>query len=90
MFFFFFFFLEDIKDHLLFLHAWTGCDTTSSIYGKGKGSSVNILRKSESLKSISDLMTNVWSDHDEVGSASVDAFKILYGGKITDTLTKLR
>ena len=27
-----------LKDHLLFIHAWSGCDLTSSILGKGKPS----------------------------------------------------
>ena len=26
---------EAVSKHILFMHAWTGCDTTSSIYGKG-------------------------------------------------------
>eukprot|EP00794_Sanderia_malayensis_P019666 gene19666-21613_t len=48
---------EGIKKHFLFLHAWSGCDTTSSVL---------------------------------VGDASIKAFKLLYGGKEDDTLTKLR
>ena len=27
---------EIIKEHLLFLHSWSGCDTTSAVFGKGK------------------------------------------------------
>ena len=27
---------EAVSKHILFMHAWTGCDTTSSIYGKGE------------------------------------------------------
>ena len=27
---------EIIKEHLLFLHSWTGCDTTSTVLDKGK------------------------------------------------------
>ena len=27
---------ENIKQHLLFVHAWSGCDTVSSVFGKGK------------------------------------------------------
>lgn len=25
-----------ITEHILFIHAWTGCDTTSALYGRGK------------------------------------------------------
>ena len=28
---------KPIKHHLLYIHAWSGCDTVSSVYGKGKG-----------------------------------------------------
>ena len=27
---------ENMKSLILFVHAWTGCDTTSAIYGQGK------------------------------------------------------
>ena len=27
---------EFVTDHLLFIHAWSGCDTTSAIFGQGK------------------------------------------------------
>ena len=33
---------------------------------------------------------NVWSDQAEVGNAAISVFKILYGGSINETLTKLR
>ena len=25
-----------ITSHILFIHAWSGCDTTSALYGQGK------------------------------------------------------
>ena len=27
---------EVITSHILFIHAWSGCDTTSAIYGQGE------------------------------------------------------
>ena len=41
--------IEDIIEDLFFLHAWSECDTTSSMFGKGKGSWVTSLRNSETL-----------------------------------------
>ena len=38
---------EVITSHLLFLHAWTGCDTTSATFGHGKTS---MLKKLNNLK----------------------------------------
>ena len=82
--------IEDIKDDLLFLHAWSGCDTTSSIFGKGKGNLLTILRKSPSLKEKSAIINNAWSSQNEVGEASIAAFKILYGGNENAPLSLLR
>ena len=30
------------KEHLLFIHAFTGCDTTSAFYNKGKNNFITI------------------------------------------------
>ena len=81
---------EDIRDDLLFLYVWSGCDTTSSIFGKGKGNLVTILRKSPSLKEKSAIINNVWSSQNEVGEASIAAFKILYGDNENASLSLLR
>lgn len=82
--------VEEVKEHLLFLHSWSGCDTTSSIFGKGKGNMVNILKKSPPLQESSRVMMNPDSSQEEVGDASVTAFKVLYGGKVDQTLTTMR
>ena len=34
-----------ITKHLLFAHAWSGCDTTSAIFGHGKGELLKHLQK---------------------------------------------
>ena len=51
----------DLKDHLLFTHAWSGCDTTSSIFGKGKAFAVKMLRKSAQLRECSTIITSATS-----------------------------
>ena len=43
---------EIIKEHLLFLHSWSGCDTTSAVFGKGKPKLVETLIKSDTWKKI--------------------------------------
>ena len=80
----------EIKEHLLFIRTWTGCDTVSAPFGKGKTSFLQLFAKSEELKDISTCMTDVWATVDDVGNQSIDAFRILYHGKKGDTLTKLR
>ena len=82
--------IQDIKKHLLFIHSWSGCDTTSAIFGKGKGTIVKIMRKSSMLQHASTVITNPRSNQTEVGAASSSAFKILYGGAIQQSLGKTR
>ena len=79
-----------VKDYLLFIHAMSGCDTTSAPHGKGKISLMNLLHKSEMMKDISDTMNDVWADQTEIGIASIAAFTMMYGGKKGDTLRRIR
>ena len=82
--------IREIKPHLLFVHAWSGCDTTSAIYGKGKCTIVKLLKSSPKLQHYSNVITNPSSTHDEVGEASIAAMKLLYGGSIGDSMCKIR
>ena len=54
--------MGEIKKLLLFIHAWSGCDTTSAAFGKGKANMVNTLKKSSKMREISAVM-NFWSEH---------------------------
>ena len=80
----------DVEREHLFVHAMSGCDTTSAPFGKGKASFLNLVKKSEELKEISDTMSDLWANQAEIGKASVRAFTLMYGGKNDDTLKKLR
>lgn len=42
--------IGDMKDVILFLHAITGCDTTSSLFGKGKINAYKLLSLSNDLR----------------------------------------
>jgi len=73
--------IKDIKEHLLlFIHAWSGCDSTSTIFGKGKSSFLNLVQKSEMMQSSSRTMTDVWADQQTIGNTAVDIFVNLFGG----------
>lgn len=82
--------LDKLKDHILFVHAMTGCDTTSAPYGKGKKSFLNQILKSKLLQSASITMQDVWAEQNEVGEAAIRCFVTMYTGKNDDTLTSLR
>ena len=63
------------------MHAWSGCDTTSAIYGKGKPSFLKMVQKSEDLQSSSKEMNNYWATQEEISEAAESVFKIVYGEK---------
>ena len=82
--------VRDIKQDLLFIHAWSGCDSTCSIFGKGKVSIVKLFWKSKDLQRVSGVFMDATSTQKQVGDASIQAFQVLYGGSIRTTLRKLR
>ena len=80
----------EVKDHLLFIHSWSDCDTTSSIYGKGKSFAVKKIRQSVQLRDISGVFTSIDSNHAEVKDAAVTAFKLFYSSPVTLPMEKIR
>ena len=83
--------LDKAKDHILFVHAMTGSNTTSAPYGKGKKSFLNQIWKSNMLQSLSMMMQDIWAEQNEVGKAVVRCFVEMYtSGKNYESLTSLR
>ena len=81
---------SDVKEHLLFVHAWSGCDSTSAILGKGKPSFLNLVRTSPDIQSASEILSDFWAARNEVGEAAIQMFIKLYGGKKNCLLQKIR
>ena len=44
--------VKDVKDDLLFVYAFSGCDSTSAIFGKGKVGFAKLFRKCNDLKMV--------------------------------------
>ena len=42
-----------VLQHLLFIHAFGGCDTTSAIHDKGKGAILRLIKKSKKPQQLS-------------------------------------
>ena len=80
----------DIKEHLLFIHAWSGCNSTSATFGKGKPAFMKLLKKSWKLQNVSNIMNVYWALENDVGESAIAAFIELYGGNVESDLTKLR
>ena len=81
---------KPVRELLPFLHAFGGCDTTSSTHDKGKSSVVKIIRKNESLQEKARTFMKSNATTEEIQRAGVDIFVALYGGKVSDTLPLLR
>ena len=81
---------DSIREHILFAHAFSGCDTTSAPFGKGKNSFLTLISKNKALQLVSDIMSDVWAEQNEIGEAAIKAFQIMYSGKDNESLCKLR
>ena len=79
-----------VTSHLLFIHAWSGCDTTSATFGQGKTSLLKKIQKTEELQQISMVMSDPDATVEQVGEAGIRLFVIMYGGKQSDSLNNLR
>ena len=81
---------EVVISHLIFVHAWSGCDTTSATFGQGKASLLKKLKESEVLQDISLLMSDPHATAEQIGKAGIQVFIAMYSGKQRDSLNGLR
>ena len=81
-----------VTSHILFVHAWSGCDTTSATFGHGQTNLLEKMKATEELQhtSISSLMSDpdVMAEH--IGKAGIRLFVIMYDGRRDDSLNILR
>ena len=82
--------LSLIKQHILFIHAWSGCDSASAIFGKGKPSFFRLASKPISMHAVSETISDYWVKSEEVSNASLKAFKELHGGNSDVSLSRMR
>lgn len=74
----------------LFLHAFTGCDTTSGFFKKGKVTSWNALYSAPSIAQIANVFKSPHSTRVDIVAAGEMAMKILYGVDSNTSLSALR
>ena len=81
----------DVCSSLLFLHAFTGCDTTSAVFGIGKKSALHKVLKGDSvLKSCAKMFSTPKKNIAEIEDAGCKAMVALFGGKPGDNLSAMR
>ena len=74
---------------ILFIHAILECDTTSSLYGIGKGLSLKPFMHKEQFKQQAITFSNELSSKEQIVAAGQRALAILYNGK-DDDLDQMR
>lgn len=79
------------KDHILFLHAITGCDTTSEFYQRGKTKVLKLFEKCHDLVNIAEVFRNTDSSSDIILINGIHFMLAMYGAlKIIDSIDRFR
>ena len=79
-----------VKRHILFAHAWSGCDTTSATYGQGKTAILKRLIADEKVRILSESISDSNDVPKDVAMAGQKLFVRLYGGGDQANLASLR
>ena len=78
-------------DELLFIHAHSGCDSTSRIFGIGKKSAFQKLVKSDPvMKSYASAFILPNKSQEDISYLEENLMVDLFGGKSNETLSSLR
>ena len=80
---------QSFRECLLFVHAWSGCDTTSLPFGSGKSNFLNIVKKSDELRNISDIMSDAWATAAEMEKLPLKFSRYYTATKKENRYTKL-
>ena len=76
--------------YLLAIHSFGGCDTTATTFDKGKKFISKLVEKSSVARAQCDVFLTPNATDEEIGTAGIRLFVLLYGGKENDTLANLR
>lgn len=71
------------KEHVLFLHAFTGCDTTSAFYNKGKNNFAKLIEKRKDLQEAAEVFRNSSADIINIFQSGILCILALYGAPPT-------
>ena len=80
----------EVCENLLFIHAFLGCDTTSRIFGLGKGAALKKFISSAYFREQAKVFSHDSSTQDEILLAGENSLMCLYGGRPGRKLDILR
>ena len=81
---------SDLRAYLPFLHAISGCDTTSALYSKGKKTVVKMVQENQAVRDHMNVFLKSTSSYDEVAEAGEKFLLALYGAANFESLNKYR
>lgn len=70
---------SDFQKYILFAHAFSGCDSTSAIFNKGKKSIVTLIKKNEELQKLIRIFYKPDQHIDDLYEIAEKLIKKLYG-----------
>ena len=79
-----------VYKNILFTHAVLGCDTTSAIYGLGKGGALKLVTSNTAFRNQAEVFSNPHSTTADITAAGEAALVTLYKGCAGDKLDVLR
>ncbi len=81
---------SSVCDKILFIHALLGCDTTSRIFGLGKGLGLKKIMKDGNFSELANIFCQTAAHPENIIKAGEKALICLYGGVQTESLDSLR
>lgn len=81
---------DHVCSNILFVHAILGCDTTSHLFGIGKGVALKKVMNSEHFRSQAEVFGRRGSTKQQVEEAGMKSVVCIYNGASDDTLDNLR
>ena len=73
--------LEIVKN-ILFIHAWSGCDTTSATYGQGKVALLKHIRNKPEVRLMSQQFYSIDASPVDIATIGEKLFILLYAGEV--------
>lgn len=80
----------EVCENILFIHAFLGCDTTSRIYGVGKGLLLKKIKTNSKLKQAAKEFYALDANPSHIADAGEEVFKIIYNAKENESLDTAR
>lgn len=72
---------DQVCEHILFAHALLGCDTTSRVFGLGKGVALKHLRSGAYLNTQTEVFDSTGATKEDIVAAGENALVSMYGDK---------